>query len=54
MYGYDSRVRVSEVDENRKMTLNAVLNYFRTAVVFIQKIWEWELYFWRIETGCGY
>ena len=34
MYGYDSRVRVSEVDENRKMTLNAVLNYFQDCSSF--------------------
>ena len=26
MYGYDSRVRLSEVDQDRRMTLNAILN----------------------------
>ena len=24
MYGYDSRVRLSEVDQDRRMTLNAI------------------------------
>ena len=32
MYEYDSRVRLSEVDQHQRMTLNAVLNYFRTVV----------------------
>lgn len=29
MYGYDSRVRLSEVDQDRRMTLNAILNSFQ-------------------------
>lgn len=34
MYEYDSRVRFSEVDQNRRMTLNAVLNYFQDLSTF--------------------
>jgi len=34
MYEYDSRVRLSEVDQNRKMTLNAVLNHFQDCSTF--------------------
>lgn len=34
MYEYDSRVRLSEVDQDRKMTLNAVLNYFQDCSTF--------------------
>lgn len=34
MYEYDSRVRLSEVDQNQKMTLNAVLNYFQDCSTF--------------------
>lgn len=34
MYEYDSRVRLSEVDQHRKMTLNAVLNYFQDCSTF--------------------
>lgn len=34
MYEYESRVRLSEVDQERKMTLNAVLNYFQDCSTF--------------------
>lgn len=34
MYEYDSRVRLSEVDQNRRMTLNAVLNHFQDCSTF--------------------
>ena len=34
MYGYDSRVRLSEVDQNRYMTLNAILNHFQDCSSF--------------------
>lgn len=34
MYEYDSRVRLSEVDQSRKMTLNAVLNHFQDCSTF--------------------
>ncbi len=39
MYEYDSRVRLSEVDQHQRMTLNAVLNYFQDCSSFTQKIW---------------
>lgn len=34
VYEYDSRVRLTEVDQNRKMTLNAVLNAFQDCSTF--------------------
>lgn len=34
MYEYDSRVRLTEVDQNQKMTLNAILNAFQDCSVF--------------------
>mgnify|MGYP000305492652 CR=1 FL=1 len=34
MYGYDSRVRLSEVDQDRRMTLNAILNSFQDCSSF--------------------
>ena len=34
MYEYDSRVRLSEVDQHQRMTLNAVLNYFQDCSTF--------------------
>lgn len=34
MYEYNSRVRLSEVDQNRRMTLNAVLNHFQDCSAF--------------------
>ncbi|MBS6396942.1 MAG: acyl-[acyl-carrier-protein] thioesterase [Clostridiales bacterium] len=34
MYEYDSRVRLTEVDQERKMTLNAVLNAFQDCSTF--------------------
>lgn len=34
MYEYDSRVRLSEVDQNQRMTLNAVLNHFQDCSTF--------------------
>ena len=34
MYEYDSRVRLSEVDQHQRMTLNAVLNYFQDCSFF--------------------
>lgn len=34
MYEYDSRVRLSEVDQHQRMTLNAVLNYFQDCSSF--------------------
>ena len=34
MYEYDSRVRLSEVDQYQRMTLNAVLNYFQDCSTF--------------------
>jgi len=34
MYEYKSRVRLTEVDQNQKMTLNAVLNYFQDCSTF--------------------
>lgn len=34
MYEYDSRVRLTEVDQNRRMTLNAILNAFQDCSTF--------------------
>lgn len=34
MYGFDSRVRYSEVDDKEKMTLASVLNYFQDCSTF--------------------
>lgn len=34
MYEYDSRVRLTEVDRNQKMTLNAILNAFQDCSTF--------------------
>lgn len=34
MYEYDSRVRLTEVDQNQRMTLTAVLNYFQDCSTF--------------------
>lgn len=34
MYEYDSRVRLTEVDQNQRMTLNAVLNAFQDCSTF--------------------
>ena len=34
MYQYVNRIRFSEVDQNRKITLNAILNYFQDCVTF--------------------
>lgn len=34
MYEYDSRVRLTEVDQNQKMTLNAILNAFQDCSTF--------------------
>ncbi len=53
MYGYDSRVRLSEVDQDRRMTLNAILNSFQDCSSFILRIWEWELHSWNRKSGCG-
>ena len=38
IYQFDSRVRYSEVDENRRITLLSILNYFQDCkAVFIRK-----------------
>ena len=34
MYSFDSRVRYSEVDENRRITLLSILNYFQDCSSF--------------------
>lgn len=34
MYEYDSRVRLTEVDQNQRMTLNAILNAFQDCSTF--------------------
>jgi acyl-ACP thioesterase len=34
MYEYESRVRLSEVDQNRRMTMQAILNYFQDCSTF--------------------
>lgn len=34
MYSFDSRIRYSEVGEDRKITLNAILNYFQDCSTF--------------------
>ncbi len=34
MYQYVSRIRFTEVDQNRKTTLNAILNYFQDCATF--------------------
>ena len=34
MYEYESRVRLSEADQNQRMTLNAVLNHFQDCSIF--------------------
>lgn len=33
-YSFDSRVRFSETDENRKLTLNSIINYFQDCSTF--------------------
>ena len=34
MYEYDSRVRLTETDQNQRMTLNAILNHFQDCSTF--------------------
>ncbi|MDY5540662.1 MAG: thioesterase, partial [Lachnospiraceae bacterium] len=34
MYSFDSRVRYSEVGEDKKLTLNGVINYFQDCSTF--------------------
>lgn len=34
MYEYDSRVRLTETDQNQRMTLNAILNHFQDCCTF--------------------
>jgi len=34
MYSFSSRVRYSEVDKNKKLTLNALINYFQDCTTF--------------------
>lgn len=36
MYSFKSRVRYSEVGEDKKLSLNSIINYFRIAVPFSQ------------------
>ena len=61
MYGFDSRVRYSEVDAGEKMTLASVLNYFQDCSTFhsedlgvgtryLNKIGKlWVLSYWQID-----
>ena len=35
MYEYDSRVRLTEVDENQKMTLMGILNAFQDCSIAV-------------------
>ena len=61
MYGYDSRVRLSEVDQDCHLTLNALLNYFQDCSGFHsedlgvgtrfleQRNRTWVLSSWKIE-----
>ena len=58
MYTFDSRVRYSEIDHTGNMTLPALINYFRTAAHFNQKLMgtevlrerkkAWILSYWQI------
>lgn len=41
-YTIDGRIRFSEVDHTRRITLPGIVNYFRTAVHSSQKIWDLE------------
>ena len=34
MYTFDSRVRYSEIGEDKKLTLNSLLNYFQDCTTF--------------------
>ena len=34
MYSFDSRVRYSEVGEDKKLTLNGIINYFQDSSTF--------------------
>lgn len=60
MYEFDSRVRFSETDENRRLTLNGILNYFQDCCTFqsedlgiglsylAEKHRMWALLSWKI------
>ena len=55
MYEYDSRVRLTEVGQDRRMTLTAILNAFQDCSTFhSEEIWAWEWNIWRRGTGCGF
>jgi hypothetical protein len=45
-YSFDSRVRYSEIGEDKKLTLNSIINYFQN-----QQEWEWN--FWRTSSRSG-
>lgn len=61
MYGFDSRVRYSEVDDREKMTLASVLNYFQdcstfhsedlgVGISYLDSIGSlWVLSYWQID-----
>lgn len=42
MYAFDSRIRYSETDSEGRLTLNALLNYFRIVPPSIRKMWGLE------------
>lgn len=41
-YTTEGRIRFSEVDHTRRITLPGIVNYFRTAAHFSRKISDWE------------
>lgn len=40
MYSFDSRIRYSEVDFHKKLTLTGIVNYFQTAAPFSLRTWD--------------
>ena len=65
IYQFDSRVRYSEVDENRRITLLSILNYFQDCSSFHsekigfgidylkEKQCAWVLSSWQQASACG-
>ena len=65
MYSFDSRVRYSEVDEYRKLSLTGVINYMQDCSTFqsedlnmgidylAEKHRAWLLSSWQIVVECG-
>ena len=53
-YQWKQRIRYSEVDGERKLTIPNLVNYFKTAVPFSQKNLESDVNIWRSIRKHGY